>query len=99
MRRLRNKTTAVGNRLRRLISLSGRDAGLPVTDSFLMEMADDGVLFLKGCRGIVTSGPERIAVTADRFVLTVEGEGLYFARFSGSDAAVGGRIDAIAFGR
>ena len=94
-----NKTEAVKNRVRRWISLTGRDADLPVTDSFLLEMADDGVLRLKGCRELLVSAPETITVRTDRFVLTVRGEGLYFRHYSDTDASVGGRIDGIGFGR
>lgn len=99
MRRLRNKTAAVRNSVRRLVSRSGRDADLPVTDSFLLEMADDGVLHLKGCRRIAVCTPETIAVAADRFLLTVGGEGLHLTHYSDTDAAVGGKIDRITFGR
>ena len=96
---VRKKTSAVRNRIREWASMAGRDADLPVTDSFLLEMADDGVLRLKGCRAIVVCAPEAVAVTTDRFLLTVKGEGLYFRHYSDSDAAVGGRIDAVCFGR
>ena len=99
MKRLQNHMTKAGQRLRRLASLSGRDADLPVTDSFLLEMADDGALRLKGCRGLLTCTPALIALRTDRFLLTVKGEGLYFLHFSDTDASVGGRIDAVEFGR
>ena len=93
------KTETVKNRVRRWISLTGRDADLPVTDSFLLEMADDGVLRLKGCRGLLVCTEQTGAVRTDRFLLTVRGEGLYFIHYSGTDASVGGRIDGVEFGR
>ena len=96
---MHKKAAAVGNRIKQIVSRSGRDAELPVTDFFLLEMADDEVLRLKGCRGIITCTPERISVTTDRFLLTVMGEGLYFMNFSDTDASVGGRIESIGFGR
>lgn len=95
---VREKSTAFNNRIRRLISLSGRGADLPVTDSFLLEMADDGVLQLKGCRGILVCTDRTITARTDRSLLTVTGEGLYFKHYSGTDASVGGRIDSIVFG-
>ena len=93
------KSETVKNRVRRWISLTGRDADLPVTDSFLLEMADDGVLRLKGCRGLLVCTEQTVAVRTDRFLLTVRGEGLYFIHYSGTDASVGGRIDGVEFGR
>ncbi len=96
---MRGKTDAVKNSIRRFVSMAGRDAELPVTDSFLLEMADDGALHLKGCRGITVCTPEVIAVTADRFLLKIRGEGLYLSHYSQTAASVDGRIDAIEFGR
>ena len=96
---MQEKTDALKNRIRRLVSLSGRDAELPVTDSFLLEMADDGVLHLKGCRGIAVCSPELIAVSTDRFLLTVRGEQLYLAHYSDTAASVAGRISQVEFGR
>ena len=96
---MNNKTEAVKNRVRKWVSMSGRDAELPVTDSFLLEMADDGVLHIRGCRGIVDYTPELIALATDRFLLRVKGGGLYFMQYSGAEAAVGGAIGAVEFGR
>ena len=98
MKCLRDKKAAVINRIKRFVSASGRDAELPVTDSFLLEMADDGVLRVRGCRGIAAYAPERIVLTTDRFLLTVQGEGLFLSHYSDTDAAVGGAIAGIAFG-
>ena len=91
--------TAVKNRLKRLVSLSGRDAELPVTDSFLLEMADDETLNLRGCRGIADCTAEQIAVRTDRFLLTIRGRGLYFKCYSDTDAMIAGHIDCVVFGR
>ncbi len=96
---MQNHTSAVGSRLRRLISMGGREADLPVTDSFLLEMADDGVLRITGCRGIRRYTPEEISVSTDRFLLTVRGEGLFLKSYSETDAAVNGKIETLVFGR
>lgn len=96
---MNEKTETVKSRIRKWVSRSGRDVELPVTDSFLLEMADDGVLRLKGCRGIVTYSPELIAVSTDRALLKVRGSGLFFQHYSGAEAAVGGVIDDVEFGR
>ena len=79
--------------------MGGRDADLPVTDSFLLEMADDGVLRIRGSRGIERYLPEEIAVSTDRFLLTVRGSGLFLKSYSETDAAVNGRIETLEFGR
>lgn len=96
---MNEKAEAAKNRVRKWVSLSGRDAELPVTDFFLLEMADDGVLCIKGCRGILDYTPELIAVATDRFLLRIRGSGLYFSKYSGAEAAVDGIIDAVEFGR
>ena len=96
---MQNHTSEVGNRLKRLISIGGREADLPVTDSFLLEMADDGVLRITGCRGIALYTPEEIAVSTDRFLLTVRGENLFLKSYSETDAAVNGKIESLDFGR
>lgn len=96
---MNEKAEAAKNRVRKWVSLSGRDAELPVTDFFLLEMADDGVLRIKGCRGIVDYTPELIAVATDSFLLRVRGSGLYFRQYSGAEASVGGVIGAVEFGR
>ena len=96
---MQKHTSVAGDRLRRLISIGGRQADLPVTDSFLLEMADDGVLRITGCRGIELYTPEEITVSTDRFLLTVRGENLFLKSYSETDAAVNGRIETLAFGR
>ena len=96
---MRNKAFPVLNRLKTLGSRAGRDAQLPVTDSFLLEMADDETLRIKGCRGITGYAPERIALQTDKFLVTVDGTGLYLRCYSDTDAAVGGTIASVSFGR
>ncbi len=86
-------------RLRRLVSAAGRDAGLPVTDTFLLEMADDGVLRLSGCRGIAEYTQERISLVSARGMLTVRGSGLFLRSYSETETAVGGEIACVACGR
>ena len=97
--RVRSIQKAAADRLRRFVSETGRDAGLPVTDSFLMEMADDGVLRLSGCRGIGEYTREQISLRTDQFLLTVRGSGLFLRSYSKTEAAVGGVISSIGFGR
>ncbi len=96
---VRKKRNAAADRLRRLVSETGRDAGLPVTDTFLLEMADDGVLRLSGCRGIGEYTRERISLETDRGPLTVRGEGLFLRSYSETEAAVDGEIACLEFGR
>ena len=96
--RVRKKQKAA-DRLRRLVSETGRDAGLPVTDTFLLEMADDGVLRLSGCRGIGEYTREQISLRTDQYLLTVRGGGLFLRSYSETEAAVAGEIDCVEFGR
>ena len=72
---------------------------LPVTDTFLLEMADDESLTVRGSRGIAAYEPERIAFETDRFLLTVEGTGLFLREYSGTEAVIGGVITTLTFGR
>ncbi len=87
------------SRLRRLGSMAARDAGLPVADAFSMEMADDGALRVKGCRGIAVYTGEEIVLLTDRFSLRVTGTGLFLRQYSETEAAVGGAVAAVSFGR
>ena len=86
-------------RIKTLGSMAGRDALLPATDSFLLEMADDETLRVNGCRGIAGYAPERIVLLTDQFRITVNGAGLYLKRCSDTDAAVAGTIESLLFGR
>ena len=96
---MRNDVSGMIGRMKTLGSRVGRDAQLPVADSFLLEMADDETLLIKGCRGIAGYAPERIALQTDKFLITVTGAGLYLKRYSDADAAVAGAIDSLQFGR
>ena len=93
------KTQAVIGRMKTFGSQAGRDAELPVTDSFLLEMADDEALRVKGCRGIALYAPERITLLTDKYPVTVSGSGLFLRHYSDTDAVVGGVIDSIELGR
>ena len=96
---MQRKASAARNRLAAWRSKAGRDASLPVTDTFLLEMADDETLRIKGSRGIADYSQERIAFATDRFVLTVEGAGLFLREYGETEAAVGGVIESVSFGR
>ena len=96
---MKKEASAVKHRLAVWRSRAGRDASLPVADTFLLEMADDETLLVKGSRGIADYAPERIAFLTDRFLLTVEGTGLFLREYSGTEAVVGGVIASVTFGR
>ena len=96
---MQNDPSHMIERLKTLGSRAGRDVQLPVTDSFLLEMADDETLMIKGCRGIAGYAPERIALLTDKFLIAVSGTNLYLRRYSDTDAAVGGTITSVSFGR
>ena len=96
---MKRKASAARNRLAAWRSRAGRDASLPVTDTFLLEMADDETLLVKGSRAIADYAPDRIAFQTDRFLLTVEGTGLFLREYGAAEAVVGGVIGSVNFGR
>ena len=96
---MKRKANGAAARLRLWGSMAGRAAELPATDSFLLEMADDGNLRIRGCRGIAEYTPERITVETDRGDVCVNGRGLFLRRYSDTDAAVDGAVLSIVFGR
>lgn len=87
------------NAINLLKSRIGRDVLLPVMDSFLLEMADDGVLTVKGCNKVLTCRDDNVALMTDLFTLTVRGKGLLIETFSETLTSVKGVIESITFDR
>lgn len=96
---MRLKINDIRNNLNLFKSKAGRDVLLPVADSFLMEMADDGALTVKGCHELLTYSENCVDLLTDRFLLSLRGKDLIIETFSENLTSVKGTIESIIFDR
>lgn len=94
-----NKQKEIKNKINGFISKIGRDAYVPVTDSFLLEMCDGGELTIKGCHELLTCCEDNITLMTDGFMLIIKGEKMFLSTFSPGVTSVSGTVLSIEFVR
>lgn len=94
-----NRQKEMKNKMSRFVSRLGRDASVPVTDTFLLEMCDGGALTIKGCHELLTCCEDNITLMTDEFMIIIKGEKMYLSTFGTGITSVSGTVISIEFVR
>ena len=93
-----SKANGKGNRFIEFLSLSSPLPSEAIAGDLRIELRGRNLLFVQGCKRIISYSPTLVCLSVKGAVTAVTGEGLVCSSYHAGTVSVEGRINSVSFG-